>query len=239
MIGCIRHNNEDMALVGDRLIRDEACHTAFNTETTDRFLMAVADGMGGHASGEVASSDVLSNLQFFFSDIPASLSVGDFNEAIFEWLSSINALLESKSRAASAFMDMGTTLVGMAYYNKRFFTMNCGDSRLYRYSDRQLVQLTTDHSLNQLMGRKEHSNIIVNCIGGGCKNSYIDLEECTHNVCSGDRFLICSDGLTDMIDDEKIAALMADGADAQRLCAAAEEAGGADNVTAIVLDVND
>jgi protein phosphatase len=71
---------------------------------------------------------------------------------------------------------MGTTLVAFAYFNKRFYWMNCGDSRIYRLHDGSLKQLSTDHSLTNLVGgSNEHTNYITNCISGGCKTSYIDM----------------------------------------------------------------
>jgi protein phosphatase len=115
--------------------------------------------------------------------------------------------------------------------------MNCGDSRLYRLHDGVLQQLTTDHSLNNLLGSNQHTNIITNCIGGGCKTSYIDLVQCTADVQPGDVFMLCSDGLSDMISDEEIARLLLSGHEATALCEAAEEAGGHDNVSVIVIHV--
>ena len=134
---------------------------------------------------------------------------------------------------------MGTTLVALAYYGKRFFWMNCGDSRIYHYSSKKgLTQLSTDHSLNTLLGEPEHSNIVTNCIGGGCRSSFIDIVECTQAVTPGSQFLICSDGLSDMLSDEEISSLLADATiDATRLCLAAEHAGGHDNVSCILAKV--
>ena len=67
-IGCVRSNNEDMVLAFDKLLRSDAYKTEFMTENTDRFIVAIADGMGGHNAGEVASEEVLSNLKFFIND---------------------------------------------------------------------------------------------------------------------------------------------------------------------------
>ena len=67
-IGCVRSNNEDMVLAFDKLLRSDAYKTEFMTENTDRFIVAIADGMGGHNAGEVASEEVLSNLQLFIND---------------------------------------------------------------------------------------------------------------------------------------------------------------------------
>ena len=236
-VGCVRHNNEDMILVNDKFIRNGVHWTMVDTKDVDRYLVALADGMGGHSSGEVASSDVLHNLQFYFSDLPSCLSVEDFNEAIFVWLESINNVIDSKGRCEARYAGMGTTLVALAYYNNEFYWMSCGDSRFYRLHGSALQQVTTDHSLNNLMGSGEHSNIITNCIGGGCKTSFLDMVQYTTEVNTGDVLLLCSDGLSDMLTDIEILTLLENGADASKLCKAAEVAGGFDNVSACVIKI--
>ena len=134
---------------------------------------------------------------------------------------------------------MGTTLVALAWFGGEFFWMNCGDSRLYRLHNGELTQITTDHSLSQMLGKKEHSSLIVNCIGGGCKQSYIDIENFTDQIEVGDVLLLCSDGLTDMIDDETVRGQLSDGFDADSLCQLADDAGGCDNVSVIVIHVEE
>lgn len=235
--GCVRRQNEDMVLVGNKFIREESYKTRLLLSREDRFLSAVADGMGGHNRGDVASNDTLRNLQYFFYDIPSCLSISDFNEAIVGWLDSVNNYIASKGRADEQFKGMGTTLVGMAYYNGEFYSMNCGDSRLYRYHDGQLLQLTTDHSLSNMTGSDKRSNVITNCIGGGCHSSYIDMVQMTNDVHSGDVYLLCSDGLTDMVPDQRLCELLGEKADADALCSAAIEAGGLDNVSCSVITV--
>ena len=159
----MRHDNEDMILVGSQFIRNDEYCTHIELGDKDRFMMAVADGMGGHKSGDVASSDTLHNLQFFFSDLPVGLDAGAFNEAIVEWHDSINMILDSKGKADEQYKGMGTTLVALAYYEGDFYSLNCGDSRLYRLRDDVLTQLTTDHSLDGMMGSNEkHSSVITN-----------------------------------------------------------------------------
>lgn len=236
-VGCVRHNNEDMILVGNQFLRDAGCEDEAELEGKDRYLVALADGMGGHNSGDVASSDVLNNLHYFYYDMPAGLSVGDFNEAIYEWLESISNIIDSKGRSEPRYHNMGTTLVALAYYADEFYWMNCGDSRFYRMHDGVLRQISTDHSLSNLMGSSEHTNIITNCIGGGCKTSYIDMVNCTPDVMPGDIFLLCSDGLTDMVSDTEIETLLQEGADAYRLCDAANAEGGNDNVSVCVIRI--
>lgn len=235
-VGCVRSQNEDMILVDTHFIRNSEFSTQASLNHNDRYLVAVADGMGGHNRGDVASNDVLRNLQFYFSDIPEKLNAGDFNEVMVEWLDSINNFVASKGRADEQFKGMGTTLVGLAYYYGDFYSMNCGDSRLYRFRQGELTQLTTDHSLNNMLGSEKHTNIITNCIGGGCNSSYMDLVRISE-VWPDDVFLLCSDGLTDMLPNQEIARLLNDGADAMALGDAAVEAGGLDNVSCCVITI--
>lgn len=235
-IGRVRSQNEDMVLVDTHFIRNSEFSTQASLNHNDRYLVAVADGMGGHNRGDVASNDVLRNLQFYFSDIPEKLTAGDFNEVMVEWLDSINNFVASKGRADEQFKGMGTTLVGLAYYYGDFYSMNCGDSRLYRFRQGELTQLTTDHSLNNMLGSEKHTNIITNCIGGGCNSSYMDLVRIS-DVLPDDVFLLCSDGLTDMLPNQEIARLLNDGADAMALGDAAVAAGGLDNVSCCVITI--
>ncbi len=236
-VGCVRSNNEDMVLAYDKFVRGEAYHTELMTENLDRFVIALADGMGGHQAGEVASADTLANLHFFINDLPKGLSVSEFNEMMIIWLESVNNMIASKGHVDPSMAEMGTTLVGIAYYGGKFYWMNCGDSRLYRLRDNKLTQLSTDHSLNTMNGEKRHSNVVTNCIGAGCKNSFMDMYEFTNDVLPGDVYLLCSDGLSDMVQDSDIEGLLNDGSSANRLCEAAIEAGGYDNVSACVVSV--
>ena len=236
-VGCVRENNEDMILVSHCFVRNAKWGGKIDLEHCGRYMVALADGMGGHNGGEVASTDVLLNLDYFFNDMPVDLSVADFTEAIYEWLASINNILDAKGHTDARYYGMGTTLVAFVYYNGEFYWMNCGDSRIYRLHDKQLQQMSTDHSLNTLTGSAEHTNVITNCIGGGCKTSYVDLVTCTPDVCKGDKFLLCSDGLTDMLTNEQIQQLLNRGADAKALCDAAIEEGGFDNVSACVVKI--
>ncbi len=226
-----------MVLAYDKFVRGEAYHTELMTENLDRFVIALADGMGGHQAGEVASADTLANLHFFINDLPKGLSVSEFNEMMIIWLESVNNMIASKGHVDPSMAEMGTTLVGIAYYGGKFYWMNCGDSRLYRLRDNKLTQLSTDHSLNTMNGEKRHSNVVTNCIGAGCKNSFMDMYEFTNDVLPGDVYLLCSDGLSDMVQDSDIEGLLNDGSSANRLCEAAIEAGGYDNVSACVVSV--
>lgn len=236
-VGCVREQNEDMILVDNHFVRDDDYKTLLTLNHEDRYIIAVADGMGGHNRGDVASSDALHNLQYYYHDIPSGLKAGEFNEVIVGWLDSINNYVASKGRADEQYKGMGTTLVGLAYYSGDFYSLNCGDSRLYRFRDGELTQLTTDHSLNTMLGSAKHSSVITNCIGGGCTSSYIDVVKLTDDIKTGDIYLLCSDGLTDMVSDARIARMLSDGANANLLCEAAVERGGLDNVSACLITI--
>ncbi len=235
--GCVRSNNEDMILVGRSFIRNDDYQTMAELRNDNRLMLAVADGMGGHNSGEVASSETLLNLQFFFNDIPVGLDDKSFRQMMDDWLESINMIIDSKGRVNDNLKGMGTTLVGIACYENHIYTFNCGDSRLYRLRDGKLRQLTTDHSLEKETGERKHSSIVTNCIGGGGSNSFIDVEEITADFLHQDIYLLCSDGLTDMVKDQEIEMLLNHDANANVLCEAAIKAGGLDNVSACVIDV--
>jgi protein phosphatase len=88
-----------------------------------------------------------------------------------------------------------------------------------------------------MLGSEKRSNIITNCIGGGCNSSYIDMVQLTNDVKQGDIYLLCSDGLTDMVPDCRICELLGSGADADALCEAAIKAGGIDNVSCCVITI--
>jgi protein phosphatase len=226
-----------MILIGSELLRNDVYKTSFTTKSDNRLLLAIADGMGGHNCGEVASEDALTNLRFFFDDLPLNMSEGELRQAMDNWLKSMCLAVEAKGKEDPIYRGMGTTLVAMLYYSGQYYWINCGDSRLYRLRDRHLTQITKDHSLNALTGETKHSNVITNCIGAGAKTAFLDIEEMTDDFCEGDVYLLCSDGLNDMVNDHDIEQLLCEGASASTLCAAAVDAGGYDNVSALVLNV--
>ena len=201
-VGNVRSNNEDMILAYDSFIRSDIYQTVLAPESLDRFVVAVADGMGGHNAGEIASEQVLHNLKFYVNDLPKGLTSGELEEAMNDWLQSIHQTINARGRVNKSMSEMGTTLVALLYYGNRYFWINCGDSRLYRLRNGELHQLTTDHSLVNENGEKRHSNYITNCIGAGCEDTFIDMIEFTPDFLEGDTYVLCSDGLNDMVPDE-------------------------------------
>lgn len=235
--GCVRDNNEDMVLVFGQLVRNGFMSDRLCLSDTDRFVVAVADGMGGHKAGDVASEETLANLRYFVSDLPTGLSSEEMASLLNGWLYSINNILASKGSVNPDCYGMGTTLVAVIYYGGRFFWINCGDSRLYRWRGGSLTLMSEDHVLPRDEAGVETAGMVTNCIGAGCTTSYIDMREFTADVVSGDVYVLCSDGLNDMLPDERIERVISSGGDADALCRSAISAGGYDNVSVCMIKI--
>ncbi len=236
-LGCVRDNNEDMVLASGMLVRDGAMSTRLYLTGTERLVVAVADGMGGHNAGEVASEETLSNLRYFVSDLPAGLPPEELGSLLDGWLSSMNKILASKGSVNPEHYNMGTTLVAVICYGGRFFWINCGDSRLYRWRSGVLAIMSEDHVQPCTAAGADASGMITNCIGAGCTTSYIDKREFTADVKPGDVYVLCSDGLSDMLTDAVIESVVASGGDADALCSSAIAAGGYDNVSVCMMKI--
>lgn len=218
-------------------------------------VFAVADGMGGHEGGEVASAIVVEEFERLARDgydphrgydaVAATLEA--CQRRIDEYAA------EQAARGVSRRRSAGTTVVAAILVEvdgePAWLLANLGDSRIYRFSGGRLVQVSVDHSLVQELldaGRispdqvatHPERNVITRALGDpdGAEPDYFVVR-----LPDAERLLLCSDGITGMIDDEAVAAILADTADprdaADRLVAAALAAGGEDNATAVVVDV--
>ncbi|PYE51908.1 protein phosphatase [Deinococcus yavapaiensis KR-236] len=205
-------------------------------------LFAVADGMGGHAAGEVASQLALEELRDAFE-----LAEGNTPSRLVRALQAANGAVHSQAVGNQA--GMGTTLAAVLIDGGVALVANVGDSRVYLWRGRELRQLSRDHSwvaeqvrkgfLTEQEGRSHAwRNVVSNAMGSEAALSLdlfgIPLER-------GDRFLICSDGVTDVLSDEQLAELLAREDDLgillPDLVKLANDHGGPDNITAIVIDV--
>lgn len=207
-------------------------------------LFIVADGMGGHDAGEVASATVIEH----FSRLVGreALSIEEVSGALASARSAVGAL--GQYGAAGA----GTTLSGVAIATVDdlgyWLVLNIGDSRTYQFSNGELEQITVDHSyIQELIDDGEitpeqaksdsRRNIITRAIGAG---SVGDADYWLFPAESGDRMMVCSDGLTTELTAERIAEVLRDEPDPQRaaeaLTADAVRAGGRDNVTVVIVD---
>lgn len=228
--GPVRENNEDMILVSTRTVRDSSLVTKVLLDNKDRYIVAVADGMGGHQSGEVASEIVTSDMSSFFNALPDSLSYNELREYFQIWIEEEHTKLKVRGEENALLKGMGTTMVCLVIYENKVIWLNCGDSRIYRFRNGFLTQLSTDHSLEEMTGIKGHPNVICNSIGAG-NSSFFDLEDITAFVFNNDTFLLCSDGLSNMLSDDKMESILKDRNSVEELIDMACKAGGMDNIS--------
>lgn len=216
--GLVRQNNEDAAYSG-------------------RWLYAVADGMGGHAAGEVASAAAIGSLRTH----DAKVAPGALIEALRLAVMEANAEVARQAAEDPARVGMGTTLTAMLWSGDRAALVHIGDSRAFRFWDGQLRQLTEDHVLGNLVSNAGSLAPVLSRYLDGRPDRSPDLV--LRELRPGDRYLLCSDGLSPVVGTAAIGAVLAAAAgpgDAVRqLVALAEEAGGPDNVSVIVIDVRE
>ena len=212
-------------------------------------LCAVADGMGGHRGGEVASAEATQALQDNVTEPSADGLVAAVQAA--------NSAVFDKALADAGLSGMGTTLCaigiidGAEEESHAVAVVNVGDSRVYLHAGDDFVQLTEDHSLVEAMVREgqlsteeasshPRRNVVTRALGIEAR---VDVDCWTVVPAAGDRFLLCSDGLFNEMHDDQIAAVLRRLADPQEaadeLVRLANEAGGRDNITVVVADVSD
>jgi protein phosphatase len=199
-------------------------------------LWVVADGMGGYRDGDVASRMVCDALV----DLNAELAFEAAIDAIRQRLSDVNARLHQASLRAVNPVVSGSTVAALLTRRTSCALLWAGDSRAYRLRHRTLAQLTTDHTwaseLNLQTTQEDVDHAITRAVGGE-DTLLLDLRR--DRVHLGDRYLLCSDGLTRELTDERIAALLGEGEAqqcAQALIEATLQSGARDNVTVVVVD---
>jgi serine/threonine protein phosphatase PrpC len=176
---------------------------------TERGLWAVADGMGGHDAGDVASSKVTESLL----DLPDAEGLDQLVQSAVAALKKVNQDLIILAGAAESARSIGSTVVGLAIADGQFRCFWAGDSRGYRIRDRQIVQLTRDHSLVQdlvdsgMLQPDEavdhpNSNIITRAVGVA---EELRIDTVSGDVQRGDQFLLATDGVTRLISDDELA----------------------------------
>ncbi|KRL93081.1 Stp1/IreP family PP2C-type Ser/Thr phosphatase [Levilactobacillus hammesii] len=216
------------------------------TNLAGQHLAIIADGIGGHQGGDVASAMAVSHLghEFEQTDLttPAAARTWITGEITAE-----NQSIIDKSNQFADLNGMGTTLVAALYFTEEVVIASIGDSRAYLLRDRQFRQLTEDHSLvNELVKRGEISkqaarhhpqkNVIIRSLGIST-DARFDLN--TYPLVAGDQLLLCTDGLTNMVADEDIRkVLLSDQTPAEKcdqLIEMANAAGGLDNITVLII----
>ncbi|WP_289199105.1 protein phosphatase 2C domain-containing protein [Bacteroides acidifaciens] len=237
-IGCGRSNNEDMILVSGEYYRDMDDEFSLSVNDNGRFVAAIADGMGGHNAGEIASEMALKSFDDFIKNLPEGLSDTDFRRMMDNEIIRIHKSLNQYGLTNAGCMGLGTTLVAWLTYDNKVYIINSGDSRLYRYRNGMLLQLTTDHSEQNRKGDSTiPSNQIYNCLGGGGSHVFADILDITTKVFDDDVFLLCSDGFSDILSDDEIEIALHEKADAGSLVNKVKAYGANDNVSIVLIDI--
>jgi PPM family protein phosphatase len=233
--GLMRDNNEDSVAVD-----------------AGQCVAVLADGMGGYNAGEIASAMavtfVKAELTRWLSIAAPRCTITDVRHAVEACVVNANQSIYNAANANPQFSGMGTTLVVGVFDPRRVLLAHVGDSRCYLWRDGQLIQLTVDHSLLQeqldagLITPAQakfatHKNLVTRALGVE-EGVLVDILEHVPKV--GDLYLVCSDGLTNMVDDEALARILSVPSNLQECAAAlvraANEAGGRDNISVILID---
>ncbi|UNO43980.1 PP2C family serine/threonine-protein phosphatase [Streptomyces sp. MST-110588] len=226
--GMIREGNEDSGYAGPR-------------------LLAIADGMGGQAAGEVASSEVISTLVQLDDDVPGSDILTSLGTAVQRANDQLRVMVEEDPQLEG----MGTTLTALLWTGQRLGLVHVGDSRAYLLRDGVLTQITQDHTWVQRLvdeGRiteeeattHPQRSLLMRALGSG---DHVEPDLSIREVRAGDRYLICSDGLSGVVShqtlEETLAHYQGPLETVQDLIQLALRGGGPDNITCIVADVLD
>ncbi|MDB5415894.1 MAG: protein phosphatase domain protein [Rubritepida sp.] len=206
----------------------------------DLGLWAVADGAGGHGSGDVASSAIIEALE----GIPPGLNAAEMLAQVRLRLTAVNAELQVKATERGTGGVIASTIVVLLARGGYFAALWAGDSRIYLMRQGALHRLTRDHSLVQEMvdagdldadkaEAHPHANVITRAVGA---DGELVLDKVADRIQPGDRYMLCSDGVFKELPEGRIAALLAQGADAAELVRLAVEAGGRDNVSVVVME---
>ncbi|MGN7210737.1 PP2C family protein-serine/threonine phosphatase [Brachybacterium paraconglomeratum] len=228
-VGLVRSNNQDSAYAGSH-------------------LLVVADGMGGHAGGDVASSVAIGRLAALDSETPASDIVATLEESVLE----ANQEILRRARDEPQLRGLGTTITALLRAEGKFALAHIGDSRAYLLRDEETVQITKDHTFVQRLldegrltedeaERHPQRSVLMRVLGDVDADPELDLSLRAAHV--GDRWLLCSDGLSGLVSLDTIDATLKDiedpGECADALVQLALKGGGPDNITCIVADVVD
>jgi protein phosphatase len=211
----------------------------------DQQYCSVADGMGGAAAGEVASGIFIQTVEELFTDLQPQ-SEDELNALVRKSFQLGNKRIINCAKSIPQYQGMGCTAELITFYGDRYVVGHVGDSRTYLYRDGVLRQITKDHSLVQhhvdqglisATEAKTHAmkNVVLRALG---IEQELSLDIIRGRVLPGDVFLLCSDGLSDMLDDEGISQILASGSllnvKVDLLINGAIAAGGRDNVTVVL-----
>ncbi|WP_460363930.1 Stp1/IreP family PP2C-type Ser/Thr phosphatase, partial [Actinocorallia lasiicapitis] len=225
-VGMLREGNEDSAFAGAR-------------------LLAVADGMGGHVGGEIASAEAIETLRKLDTEVPADQLLVALEHSV----RAANEALRHRVEGDPSLQGMGTTLTAMLWSGSHVALVHIGDSRAYLLRNGELFQITHDHTLVQSLvdeGRislddaatHPQRSLLLRALDG---RSEVEPDLSLREAQVGDRYLLCSDGLSGVVSAETIHQVLTGHADPEQairqLIDLANRGGGPDNITCVVADV--
>lgn len=239
-VGYKRDRNEDFIFTGLRTLRDdEAAHELSVRQDTPLFF-AVADGLGGAAAGEVASEAAIQVFRKGLSSLRPDTSPVDIERTFKELTKRTQETLHQMGYKDPSISGLGTTLTGVLFFQGSWHWVHVGDTRLYRFRDGTLTQVSRDHTLRELSGdRRIPPNIIANCFGGGSEEVYCDVGVLPSVRSGRDALLLTSDGLHDYVPHHRLEELLAQHPEnpVPHLLKAGLDMGGVDNISFLYIRV--
>lgn len=260
--GLVRDNNEDQYAVIRRSRHSEVLLKSFSLgesevedEKIEAYWLLVADGLGGQVSGEIASATAIRAVMQYASELSSWVMrpLGEIRAELEARLQcygdAISRAMRERVQENPDLSGMATTLTSVYLFGNQAAILNVGDSRSYLFRDRELQQLTEDHTLSQQLQRQglpekvadAYRNVVTRCFDTTDRETSFDLFLLTLE--QGDQLLLCSDGLTDMVQDSEIRQIFSMGKDVREDCCslvnAALRNGGKDNVTAVLARLGD
>jgi PPM family protein phosphatase len=261
-VGKVRESNEDNYLIARAGRWLETVDTSLSNKPPRQFdevgyAMVVADGVGGASAGEIASSSALATLVNLVLQTPDWILRADEHTAaeimkrMHDRFLEINRVLIAQARKTPRLSGMGTTLTAAWSLGQRLFLGHVGDSRAYLHRRGEMHRLTKDQTMVQTlidagvlkshdMVARQFRNVLMQAIG--MEGQKLEPEVQTAELFDGDELLLCTDGLTDMVDDQTISSILSEKETSTEACHAlvdrALEKGGRDNVTVVVARYN-
>ena len=231
-VGLVRSNNEDAW-----------------SEVSNAHFFAIADGMGGHRAGEVAARIAIMSICKTVEEASHPLTVESAVNLLRSGVKTANSIVYAMSESNEKMRGMGTTLSCLVLLENTLVYAHVGDSRIYRFRNKHLEQLTQDHSLrNEVIARGEFfdeslmslpKNVITRAIGTSSK---VEPEISAFPFFPKDLYFLCSDGLTDNVSSDEITQVLSRGcsikSSAEMLISLAKENGGSDNITIVMIQVS-
>lgn len=230
-----RRNNQDFAATFENKV--------------GRTMAIIADGMGGHLAGDVASRMTVTELGESFTQSDVN-KVEDISKWFIQNLQEVNEHVVAKGESDPAYTGMGTTVVAVVLLDEEFVLAHIGDSRAYVYNNDELRQITVDHSLVQeLVNQGEitpemarvhpQKNVVTRSVG---MPGVLDVDVMSLPIEANEILMLCSDGLTNMVQDDEIKAILATNElklaeKVKKLVDLANSYGGLDNITVVLIDL--